>query len=94
MHLTSWPEEVEGLSSVLERLYALCPTQNVQTHLLHLAAHGYILPHIDNVHASGIWILGVSLGNERILHLESAGSSPSSLEVPLPSGSAYIQRYS
>lgn len=93
MHLTCWPDGVEGLSSVLERLHTLCPTQNIQTHLLHLATHGYILPHIDNVQASGTWILGVSLGNERILHLDSAGGNPSSFDVPLPSGSVYIQRY-
>lgn len=93
MHLSSWPvDEFEGLSSVLKRLYALCPSQHVQTHLLHLATRGYIMPHIDNIHASGTWILGVSLGNERLLRLESVGVNPS-FELPLPSGSVYIQRY-
>ncbi|KAF9453270.1 hypothetical protein P691DRAFT_793070 [Macrolepiota fuliginosa MF-IS2] len=92
MHLAAWPEaEFESLSSVLKRLYALCPSQNVQTHLLHLGTRGYILPHIDNIHASGTWILGVSLGNERLLHLKPVRGGPP-FELILPSGSVYLQR--
>jgi alkylated DNA repair protein alkB family protein 7 len=93
MHLASWPvEEFEGLSNVVKRLRTLCPSQNIQTHLLHLATHGYILPHIDNTDASGNWILGVSLGDERLLRLDPLGDAPS-LQLSLPSGSVYIQRY-
>ncbi|EKM82799.1 hypothetical protein AGABI1DRAFT_53280 [Agaricus bisporus var. burnettii JB137-S8] len=91
MHLASWPEEqFEGLSNVIKRLRTLCPSQNIQTHLLHLAARGYILPHIDNVNSSGNWILGVSLGNERVLQLDPPGDA-SSVQLSLPSGSVYIQ---
>ena len=81
-----------GLTPVLERLYGLCPTKEVQTHLLHLASHGVILPHVDNVGASGSWILGVSLGDERILRMESESDKSQSFELPLPSGSVYFQR--
>ncbi|TFK42720.1 hypothetical protein BDQ12DRAFT_676696 [Crucibulum laeve] len=90
IHLSSWPEdEIEGLSPILERIYALCPTKDVQTHLLHLASYGRILPHIDNVSASGSWIMGISLGDERALRMESVDSS---FDVMLPSGSLYLQR--
>jgi alkylated DNA repair protein alkB family protein 7 len=93
MHLASWPvDEFEGLLSVIKRLHALCPSQNIQTHLLHLATRGYILPHIDNIDASGNWILGVSLGDERLLRLDPLGDAPS-FQLSLPSGSVYIQRY-
>lgn len=92
MHLSSWPEsEVHGLSSVLDRLRALYPSKNTQTHLLHLASDGEILPHIDNVSASGGWILGVSLGAARILRMESP-SATGSFDIVLPSGSVYLQR--
>ncbi|KXN90542.1 hypothetical protein AN958_04214 [Leucoagaricus sp. SymC.cos] len=91
MHLASWPEEeFEGLSSVLKRLYDLCPSRNVQTHLLHLASRGHILPHVDNIDASGSWILGVSIGHQRLLRLESIGDN-TSFELLLPSGSVYMQ---
>jgi len=91
MHLTSWPEdEVAGLSSFLKRLYGLCPTPNTQTHLLHLASYGEILPHVDNTSASGSWIMGVSLGGERVLRME--GPNGDTFDVTLPSGSVYLQR--
>jgi len=93
MRLTSWPEDgFVGLTSVLKRLYDLCPSQNIQIHLLHLASRGFILPHIDNTDASGSWILGVSLGAQRLLRLESRDNALS--ELLLPSGSVYLQRYS
>ena len=49
-------------------------------------------PHVDNVHASGTWILGVSLGNTRILRLENVKDPADSYEIALPSGSVYLQR--
>ncbi|KAJ7632175.1 hypothetical protein FB45DRAFT_989770 [Roridomyces roridus] len=89
IHLTSWPD-IPGLPSVLERLGSLLPSRDVQTHLLHLASNGEIFPHVDNLEASGTWILGVSLGSQRLLRLE--GPENESFEVLLPSGSVYIQR--
>ncbi|KAJ7261324.1 hypothetical protein B0H12DRAFT_347990 [Mycena haematopus] len=90
MHLTSWPSDVPA--SISKRLDSLFPSQDVQTHLLHLASNGEILPHIDNLSASGSWILGVSLGAERLLHIEPRDGNGDSFQVPLPSGSVYIQR--
>ena len=58
--------------------------------MLHLASYGDIYPHTDNIDASGSWILGVSLGDERLLKMEKEGDSVS---VELPSGSVYLQRY-
>ncbi|KAH7929799.1 hypothetical protein BV22DRAFT_1043721 [Leucogyrophana mollusca] len=93
MHVSSWPEsEVSGLSSILSRLRTLHPTGDTQTHLLHLASTGEILPHVDNVSASGSWILGASLGAERIMRMESTSVMEDSFEVLLPSGSVYLQR--
>ncbi|KAJ6606490.1 hypothetical protein DFH09DRAFT_10078 [Mycena vulgaris] len=92
MHLTSWPSDVPELSPILDRLHSLFPPQDVQTHLLHLATNGEIHPHIDNLGASGSWILGVSLGAERLLHLEGQNGNRDSFQVLLPSGSVYIQR--
>ncbi|KAJ7184269.1 hypothetical protein C8R46DRAFT_883173 [Mycena filopes] len=93
MHLTSWPtSDVPELSPILGRLNSLFPAQDVQTHLLHLASTGEIHPHVDNLSASGTWILGVSLGSERLLHLEGQDADTDSFDVLLPSGSVYIQR--
>jgi len=64
----------------------------IQTHLLHLASHGEILPHVDNVFASGSWILGVSLGAARILRMEHVEDENDCFDVLLPSGSVYVQR--
>ncbi|KAJ4001482.1 hypothetical protein F5050DRAFT_1885441 [Lentinula boryana] len=92
MHLTSWPTaEFPGLVPALSRLQSLLPSSNIQTHLLHLASDGEILPHVDNVSASGRWILGVSLGSDRILRLESCANPDEVAEILLPSGSIYIQ---
>ncbi|KAF9001895.1 hypothetical protein BDQ17DRAFT_1244136 [Cyathus striatus] len=89
MHLSSWSDnDVPGLSLALQRLYSLCPTSCIQTHLLHLASDGEILPHIDNVSASGVWILGASFGEERILTLDNKSTD---YEIALPSGSVYLQ---
>jgi len=92
MNLTSWPTADEGLKSILDRLYSLCPTQNIQTHLLHLASYGEILPHVDNTSASGSWIVGISLGAERTLRMEGLSEGHPTFDVSLPSGSAYLQR--
>lgn len=93
MNLTSWPTDDEGLKPILDRLSSLCPTQNIQTHLLHLASYGEILPHVDNTSASGSWIIGVSLGAERTLRMEGPSEvHHRTFDVPLPSGSAYLQQ--
>jgi alkylated DNA repair protein alkB family protein 7 len=54
---------------------------------------GEILPHVDNIASSGRWIMGVSLGSERVLRLEHVDQKHNPLELVLPSGSLYIQRY-
>lgn len=92
MHVSSWPADIPGLDRVLSRLRSLHPDEPTQTHVLHLASDGEILPHVDNVEASGSWILGVSLGNMRAMRLESADDPSDSFEMLLPSGSVYIQR--
>ncbi|PPQ77532.1 hypothetical protein CVT25_011329 [Psilocybe cyanescens] len=93
MHLSSWPiDKFCDLKSVLDRLYSLCPTQDVQTHILHLASHGEILPHVDNTSASGRWILGVSLGHERVLKMREESQDGHEFSLTLPSGSVYLQR--
>jgi alkylated DNA repair protein alkB homolog 7 len=91
MHVTAWPEDPQ-LSAVLDRIRSLCPTPVTQTHLLHLGTEGEIFPHVDNVGASGSWILGVSLGCERILRMENVEDSTDSFDVLLPSGSVYLQK--
>lgn len=92
MHLTSWLNEDTILTGAIARLNDLLPSRDTQTHLLHLATGGQILPHIDNVGASGSWILGVSLGATRILRMTSPDGSDD-FDVLLPSGSVYLQRY-
>jgi len=69
------------------------------THALHLAPEGYILPHVDNVDASGTVIIGVSLGAERILRLEEATQDGRKTNIThrgwdilLKSGSLYLQK--
>ncbi|KAJ9104456.1 hypothetical protein QFC21_001951 [Naganishia friedmannii] len=69
------------------------------THALHLSPEGHILPHVDNVDASGTVIIGVSLGAERILRLEEATQDGSKTnithrgwDVLLKSGSLYLQK--
>lgn len=49
-------------------------------------------PHVDNVEASGTWILGISLGDERVMRLESTSPERKKFEIALPSGSIYIQK--
>ena len=93
MHLSHWPEDQNpGLSLILARLRGLYPTSDVQTHLLHLSSRGEILGHVDNMDASGTWILGVSLGAARVLRMDSPSHPEESFDVLLESGSVYIQR--
>ncbi|KAH9838637.1 uncharacterized protein C8Q71DRAFT_821769 [Rhodofomes roseus] len=92
MHVSSWPQDVEGLLPALDRLRDIYPSPDIQTHLLHLASDGEILPHVDNVGASGSWILGISLGAARVLKLEHPVNSDEVYTLALPSGSVYIQR--
>lgn len=84
---------------MLARLYGLVPSlaagtlppPGSSTHALHLSPDGAILPHVDNVEASGQTIVGASLGASRILRLEN--SSGDGWDVLLPSGSVYIQKW-
>ncbi|KAI0319798.1 hypothetical protein OF83DRAFT_1108234 [Amylostereum chailletii] len=97
MHVSSWDRvDSPALSATLKRLRSLFPTDaETQTHILHLASDGEIWPHVDNVGASGSWIMGISLGDQRILRLDAAtpqDGAASVYEIPLPSGSVYIQR--
>lgn len=75
------------------------PPAGTLTHILHLAPMGAILPHVDNLEASGRVILGVSLGAERTLRLRrkfgdgEQGTEGEGWDVRLGSGSVYIQRY-
>lgn len=94
MHLSSWGEsQTLELSRILKRLHTLYPSKNTQTHILHLASEGEILPHIDNTSSSGTWILAISLGAARVLHMEEANAlTPKKFDVLLTSGSVYLQR--
>ena len=65
--------------------------QGYQTHLLHLA-YGDIFPHVDNISVSGTWIIGVSLGDERMLKMTEVKGEKRDFYVSLPSGSVYLQR--
>lgn len=97
MHVSTWPSSPD-LEQVLGRVHGLLPAgfpgekARIQSHILHLASDGYIAPHIDNVGASGSWILGVSLGAPRTMLLEKVDHPDTRFEVALPSGSVYLQR--
>lgn len=61
--------------------------------MLHLSSAGEILPHVDNIEASGCHILGVSLGSTRIMRMEDKDRQHEvGFDVLLPSGSVYVQR--
>lgn len=80
------------LDNILGKLRSLFPNPvPLQFQVLHLASEGEILPHVDNVDASGSVIMGVSLGSSRILRLEDENGSH--WEQLLEPGSCYIQRY-
>ncbi|KAI0687129.1 hypothetical protein BC835DRAFT_1286912 [Cytidiella melzeri] len=92
IQISSWPDDNPELIRTLDRLKSVHPPQPTLTHILHLGSDGEILPHVDNLDASGSWILGVSLGNTRILRLENVSDSADTYELALPSGSVYLQR--
>lgn len=62
----------------------------LQSHILHLSDKGSIDPHVDNEEAMGQVIMGLSLGEERIVKLEN--DEYGSFTLKLPSGSVYIQK--
>ncbi|TFY65042.1 hypothetical protein EVG20_g5745 [Dentipellis fragilis] len=97
MHVSSWDDvDSPSLAKALSRLRPLYPTEaDTQTHLLHLASDGEIDPHVDNLDASGSWILGISLGADRVLHIEpvKGEDSQDAFDVLLPSGSVYVQKF-
>ncbi|PLW19820.1 hypothetical protein PCANC_12615 [Puccinia coronata f. sp. avenae] len=89
-----------SLQAILTRLQALLPPSTTTTnnrppllHLLHLSSQGKIEPHVDNLHASGNTIVGLSLGSTRVMRL-GLPSSPihSHIKVLLLPGSVYVQR--
>ncbi|KDQ16203.1 hypothetical protein BOTBODRAFT_157001 [Botryobasidium botryosum FD-172 SS1] len=97
--ITQWPASSPPLlTAVLARAHStllphVLPDQ-IQTHLLHLAAAGEILPHVDNIQASGGIIVGISLGAERVVRFSRVDDENKGewFDVLLPSGSAYVQR--
>ncbi|KZV93334.1 hypothetical protein EXIGLDRAFT_717317 [Exidia glandulosa HHB12029] len=97
MHASTWPAS-PALDDVLGRVHALLPESvstrkaDIQSHILHLASNGYIEAHIDNVGASGSWILGVSLGEQRDMLLQSVEPPHRRHQISLPSGSVYLQK--
>ena len=93
MHVSSWPEDQPRLFELLSRLRQFHPEEPIQYHLLHLASDGEIHPHVDHLEAFGSWIVGVSLGSNRILRLEKEAFDRAILhDVILPSGSVYMQK--
>ncbi|KAG9006062.1 hypothetical protein FRB94_001043 [Tulasnella sp. JGI-2019a] len=94
-HVSNWPDD---LQQILSKVLTLIPPGNldlssVQSHVLHLAPSGVILPHIDNLEASGGTILGVSLGATRIMRLQHKDNVDGTewVDVLLESGSVYVQ---
>ena len=101
------------LQHILDKLYSLLPVHerasgadapplgcpsHLLSHILHLSANGYILPHVDNVEASAGTIAGISLGVERELVLQRNSEADTvsrrqEIRLRLPPGSAYVQRY-
>jgi alkylated DNA repair protein alkB family protein 7 len=93
MHVSAWPEDQPRLSELLDRLRQFHSGEPIQYHVLHLASDGEIRPHIDHLEAFGSWIVGVSLGADRVLRLEKELSDEKLLhDVILPSGSVYVQK--
>lgn len=87
--LNQWPD---SLQSVITRIQQLLPSVPIQTHVLHLSTNGEILPHVDNVNASGNFILAVSLGSPRLLRLQN-NTTGQTYDQLLEAGSVYIQRF-
>ncbi|CAH7683371.1 expressed protein [Phakopsora pachyrhizi] len=77
-------------------------------HILHLSSSGKIKSHLDNIDSSGSIIIGLSLGNKRVMRLSYPGDyndsndyrsnpggrevSKNDIKVLLPPGSLYVQR--
>ena len=98
------------LVPLLDTVYALLPSspqiqgdvlpRGALTHLLHLAPEGEILPHVDNLEASGSVILGVCLGASRMLRLRKKADPNTAnqwdledgWDILLPNGAVYLQR--
>ncbi|KAF9648077.1 hypothetical protein BDM02DRAFT_3116017 [Thelephora ganbajun] len=92
-HVSTWPEDQPRLSELLDRLRRFHPEEPIQYHVLHLASDGEIHPHVDHLGAFGSWIVGVSLGADRILRLEKEISDRTLVHnMILPSGSVYVQK--
>jgi alkylated DNA repair protein alkB homolog 7 len=78
------------------------PPSHLLMHLLHLAPHGKIRPHVDNQEAFGRTIVGLSLGGERVMRFRRAQPEGEAAEVPpegpeefevlLRPGDVYVQR--
>lgn len=78
------------------------PPSHLLMHLLHLAPHGEIRPHVDNQEAFGRTIVGLSLGGERVMRFrraqveaevaEAPQEGPEEFEVLLRPGDVYVQR--
>ena len=93
LHVSSWPEDQPRLTELLNRLRQFHPEEPIQYHVLHLASDGEIHPHVDHLEAFGCWIVGVSLGSDRVLRLEKETPDRRLVyDVILPSGSVYVQR--
>lgn len=93
LHVSSWPEDQPRLTELLNRLRQFHPEEPTQYHVLHLASDGEIHPHVDHLEAFGSWIVGVSLGSDRVLRLEKETPDRRLVyDVILPSGSVYVQR--
>jgi len=96
--LGSYPD----MPALLNRAFALLPGQPTMqgdtlppetiSHLLHLAPSGRILPHVDNLEASGKVIMGICLGSDRILRLQKPGGGDG-WEVLLQNGTVYLQKW-
>ncbi|ORY47090.1 hypothetical protein BCR35DRAFT_285177 [Leucosporidium creatinivorum] len=80
---------------------AVDPPAHLLMHLLHLAPHGEIRPHVDNKEAFGRTIVGLSLGGERVMRFRRAEGEgeaadapqegPEEFEVLLRPGDVYVQ---
>lgn len=79
------------LGNIVNKLRSLLPPVPLQFQALHLSGKGEILPHVDNIDASGSTIMGVSLGAARVLRLEDGYGNV--WDQTLEPGSCYIQRY-
>lgn len=83
------------IQDLLKRVTSLIPTHstNLLAHILHLSSTGRIDPHVDHPSASGSTILGLSLGNPRVMHLFAHEKDHQPIyKILLEPGSVYLQR--